>query len=123
MRWARAVGEPRGSPRVIGGVRGAAMPRAAMPRCGPRARRAMLRGAKLEAPVMTVEKLSSLVSRLFFVVAFLLMGLAVLEKILKVFGSSMNWIDPSRLLDFGTILMVFVMTLLLREIRDELRKK
>jgi hypothetical protein len=83
----------------------------------------MLRAVKVEVPVMTVYKLSSIVSRLFFVVAFVLMGLAVLEKILKVFGSSINWIDPSRLLDFGTILMVFVMTLLLREIRDELRKK
>jgi uncharacterized membrane protein (DUF485 family) len=83
----------------------------------------MLGAGKWEVAVMNVDKLSSLVSRLFFVVAFVLMGLAVLEKLVKAFGASMNWIDPSRLLDFGTILMVFVMTLLLREIRDELRKK
>jgi hypothetical protein len=82
----------------------------------------MLLASKEEA-VMTIEKLSSLVSRVFFVGAFGLMGIAILEKGSKAFGSGFTWVDPSRLLDFGTILMVFVMALLLREIRDLLRKK
>jgi hypothetical protein len=73
---------------------------------------------------MTVDNLSSLVSRLFFTIAFVLLGLAVLEKALNLGGYTLSWArtDPSRLLEFATIMLVFVMTLLLREIREKLRR-
>jgi uncharacterized membrane protein YwaF len=64
--------------------------------------------------------MTSLMSRLFFLFAFVLLGIAVLEKLLNFAGYTFSWFhaDPSRLLDFATILLIFVITILLREIRD-----
>jgi hypothetical protein len=73
---------------------------------------------------MSNEKLASFVCRLFFAGAFVLLGLAVLEKAANIFGYTLTWIriDPSRLIEFAIVLLVFVVTLLLREIRDAVRK-
>ena len=71
---------------------------------------------------MNVDRLSSWVSRLFFFVAFVLLGLAVLEKIANLFGYTIRMPEPNRLLGFAGILLIFVMTLLLREVREKLAK-
>jgi hypothetical protein len=74
---------------------------------------------------MELEKLSSLVSRTFFFGAFLLLAVAVIEKLLNLLGSSMPGmtIRPARLLEWAVILLVFVIALLLRQIREELKGK
>ncbi len=69
---------------------------------------------------MNVDKLSSFVSRLFFACAFILLGLAVLEKLANVLGYTIHMPEPNRLLGFAGILLIFVMTLLLREVREKL---
>ncbi len=71
---------------------------------------------------MNVDRLSSWVSRLFFLGAFVLLGLAVLEKVANVFGYTLHMPEPNRLLGFAGILLVFVMTLLLREVREKLAR-
>jgi hypothetical protein len=73
---------------------------------------------------MNLDKLSSLVSRLFFVVAFLLVGIAVLEAVVRFFGFTIlrGSYTSGRLLELGAVLMVFVISLLLRQVRQALTK-
>ncbi|MEW5796358.1 MAG: hypothetical protein AB1772_08340 [Candidatus Zixiibacteriota bacterium] len=67
----------------------------------------------------------SLVSRLFFFAAGILLLLAVWDWVLGWFGYRMTWLpyQPGRLLEFAAILVIFVMALLLRQIRDQLKQK
>jgi len=67
---------------------------------------------------MSLEKLNSIVCRLFFFGAFIILGVTVLKKILNTFGYSilLEIYDPARLLTWSVILLVFVIALLLREI-------
>jgi len=73
---------------------------------------------------MGSDKLFSLVSRVFFFGAFALLLIAVIEVIAN--ASSYTILGGSytggRLLEFAVILLVFVMAILLRQIRDELRR-
>jgi hypothetical protein len=73
---------------------------------------------------MDLQQTTSTVSRLFFAVSFLLLGLAVLEKMANLFGYTIlrETYGPARLLEFAVILLVFVVALLLRQIREELRR-
>jgi hypothetical protein len=62
--------------------------------------------------------------RVFFLAAFVLLGLAVAERAVNVAGYTLlgaTGYAASRLLEFAVILLVFVIALLLRQIRDELR--
>ena len=71
---------------------------------------------------MSFDKLSSLASRLCFFGAFLLLFLAVVEKIANVAGYTiMRSYNPGRLLEFAVSLMVLVIALLLRQVREALR--
>ncbi len=68
---------------------------------------------------MNLDKLSSVFSRVFFLVAILLLGLAVIEKIVNMSGYTiMRVYDPQRLLELAATMMVFVIALLLRQIRE-----
>lgn len=71
---------------------------------------------------MNFDKLSSIASNVFFVVSFALFGCALLEGIVRVFGYTIFPYAPGRLLEFGAIVLMFVVVLLLRQIREELRK-
>lgn len=73
---------------------------------------------------MSIDSLSSLVSRLFFILAFVLLGLAVVERIVNYFGYTISGraYPGGRLLEFAAIFMVFVIALLLRQIREQLKK-
>jgi hypothetical protein len=72
---------------------------------------------------MDVEKLSHYGSRTFFVAALILFVAAVVEWILSVAGlvTALGY-KPGRLVEFAAMFMVPVITVLLRQIRDELRK-
>lgn len=72
---------------------------------------------------MDVEKLSHYGSRTFFVAALILFVAAVVEWVLSLLGSMTRmWYTPGRLVEFAAMFMVPVITVLLRQIRDELRK-
>ncbi|MBE0567657.1 MAG: hypothetical protein IH621_17000 [Krumholzibacteria bacterium] len=71
---------------------------------------------------MNLEKLSSVFSRVFFLVSILLLALAVLEKLVNVSGYTIVRIyEPQRLLEIAATMMVFVIALLLRQIRESVR--
>jgi hypothetical protein len=67
----------------------------------------------------------SLISRLLFVVAALLFVIAVVDWMISWFGYYLTWVpyEPGRLLEFAAILAIFVVTLLLRQIRDALKTR
>jgi len=68
---------------------------------------------------MNLDKMSSLFSRALFLVAMLLLTLAVLEKIVNANGYTiMRSYEPSRLLELAATMMVFVIALVLRQIRE-----
>lgn len=73
---------------------------------------------------MSFEKLVSLVSRLFFLGALALLGLAVIEKVAKITGYTILRVDrEGRLLELAVVLLVFVIAAQLREVKEELKKR
>ncbi|MDH4155763.1 MAG: hypothetical protein OEW00_00605 [candidate division Zixibacteria bacterium] len=70
-----------------------------------------------------VDKLTSILSRFFFIVAFLLLLIAVVDWFLRLFGWTFSWLpyQPGRLFEFAAMLMICVVVLLLRQIRESLR--
>ena len=66
----------------------------------------------------------SLFSRVFFIVAFVLLALAVLDWVIRLFGYTFAWVpyQPGRLSEFAAIMMIFVIAILLRQIRDRLKQ-
>ena len=72
---------------------------------------------------MSLEKLISLVSRLFFLCAFVLLGLALIERIANAAGYTILQVyRGSRLLEFAVVLLVFVIAAQLREMKAELKR-
>ncbi len=69
-----------------------------------------------------VDKLTSVLSRIFFTVAFILFLIAASDWLLRVFGWTWSWsgYTPGRLFELSAILMIFVVVLLLRQIRERL---
>ena len=67
-----------------------------------------------------MSRLLSMINRALFVGAFVLAGLAVLEKLANVLGYTVlqGSYEPSRLLEFAAMALLFVFALLLREIRS-----
>lgn len=67
----------------------------------------------------------SLLSRLVFAAALVIAALAVAERIAFVFGYTLlrGAISGGRLLELAAILMIFVIAVLLRQIRDLLRER
>ena len=62
--------------------------------------------------------LISLVSRAFFVLAFVLAGVAVWEKIANMLGMTLlRGYAPSRLLELSVVLLMFVIAIQLRELK------
>jgi hypothetical protein len=67
-----------------------------------------------------MEKLFSLVSRLLFFGAFVLLGVAIFEQASNALGFTLlrGAYSSGRLMELSVVLLVFVITLLLRQIRD-----
>ncbi|HEX9631850.1 MAG TPA: hypothetical protein VGA02_05235 [Gemmatimonadales bacterium] len=69
-----------------------------------------------------MERLPSLVLRGLFLVALVLGGLALWEKAANILGFTLTFVfglDPSRLLEWAAIVLLFVIVLLLREIKHQ----
>jgi preprotein translocase subunit SecY len=72
---------------------------------------------------MDIERLVSLVSRLFFFGSFVLFALAVVERIANAFGYTvLQQYRGGRLLELAVVLLVFVIAAQLREVKEELKK-
>ncbi len=73
----------------------------------------------------SVDKLSSIVSRLFFFAAFVLLVLAVAERLANFFGYTIlrEAYAAGRLLEFAAVLLIFVVALTLRQLRNEMRNE
>jgi hypothetical protein len=72
---------------------------------------------------MNLEKLVSMVSRLFFLGGFVLLGLALIERIANATGYTILQGKGARLLEFAVVLLLFVIAVQLREMKEELRKR
>jgi len=72
---------------------------------------------------MSFEKLVSMSSRLFFLGAFVLFGLAVIEKIANALGYTILRQGATHVLELAVVLLVFVIAMQLREMSGELRKR
>ena len=70
-----------------------------------------------------IDKLSSILLRVFFFGAFLVFAVAVLEKLLNLVGQSVPGLDvlPTTLLGWSVVLLTFVIALLLRQIREAVK--
>ncbi len=73
---------------------------------------------------MEIDKLNSLVLRVFFFGGFFFLVLASVEKALNLIGQSIPLLNalPSQVLQWAVVLLMFVIALLLRQIREELKK-
>lgn len=73
---------------------------------------------------MKIDKVSSFVARLFFAGASVLLIVAVLERIANASGYTIlrGSYTAARMLELATILVIFVMALLLRQIREQLKQ-
>jgi len=72
-----------------------------------------------------MERFTSIVCRILFVVAFVLLGFSILEWLIRFFGRVPLKVmyDPGRLAEFSAIALVFVIALQLREIKNLLGKR
>lgn len=72
---------------------------------------------------MTLARIESLFNRIFFLGALLLFAVAVLEKLANLNGYTIiaGAYAPGRLFEFAAIMLLFVITLLLRDIRGPSR--
>jgi hypothetical protein len=73
---------------------------------------------------MNLDRLGSLLSHVFSVAAFVLLVLGVVEWLANVLGYTiLNQVyRPGRLMEFAAMYAVFVVALLLRQVRQEIRK-
>jgi uncharacterized membrane protein YbjE (DUF340 family) len=74
---------------------------------------------------MSLEKLLSMTSRLFFLGAFVLLGLAVIERVANATGYTIlqQLSQAGHLLEFAVVLLVFVVAMQLREMKQELKSR
>ncbi len=69
-----------------------------------------------------MKLLTSVVSRVFFVSAFVLGALATLEKLTNIIGYSLLGVySPWRLLEFAIVALIFVIALQLRDLKMMLK--
>jgi nucleoside permease NupC len=70
-----------------------------------------------------MERFTSIVCRILFVVAFVLLAFAILERLIRFLAPAFTVLyDPGRLAEFSAIALIFVIALQLREIKKLLQK-
>ncbi len=74
---------------------------------------------------MNLEQLISAMSRCFFVGGLAFLVLVIIEELSLSFGSTFlaHRYTPETLLNIGAVLFIVVITLLLRQIREELKRR
>ena len=74
---------------------------------------------------MDIDTISKYLARTLFLLAIAAIALAFIEGIAEFFGSTMvgDFYTAGRLLELAATLLVFVIAVLLRQIRNELRAK
>lgn len=73
---------------------------------------------------MSLEKLESTVSRAFFLGAFLLLVLAVIERIANEFEYTiLRVVKAATMLDTAVVLLVFVIAIEVRAMREALKRQ
>jgi hypothetical protein len=72
-----------------------------------------------------VDKWTRIFTIIFFAAACIFSILYILERIFLYYGWKLLWIPftPDRLLEFVIIALIFTITLLLRQIREELKAR
>jgi hypothetical protein len=72
---------------------------------------------------MNIDQVSSVVCRVLFAGGFVLLVLGVLERLCNAFEYTIfrGVFTGGRLLEIATVLIVFVIALLIRQIRDALK--
>lgn len=71
-----------------------------------------------------MAKLASVISRILFIGAFILAGLAVWEKLANIFGYTLLRVySPWRFLELSIAALIFVVALQLHEIKMSLGEK
>jgi hypothetical protein len=72
---------------------------------------------------MNLEKAFSMISRLFFLGAFVLLGLALIEKVANVTGYTIlqETIPTIHLLNAAVVLLLFVIAIQLREMKEQIK--
>ncbi|RKZ11542.1 hypothetical protein DRQ50_13435 [bacterium] len=74
--------------------------------------------------MMDIDKITSMASRLFFGIALLTLAVAVLEKAVNVLGYTfLKFYSPERLLDISVTFAMFILVLLARQIRQDVRAR
>jgi hypothetical protein len=70
------------------------------------------------------DRILGILARMFFTVAFVLLMIAMVEKGLNVSGLSMPFIEvyPRQVLDWLATPLLFVIAIILKQIRDEARR-
>jgi hypothetical protein len=71
---------------------------------------------------MNLATVSEFTRRTFSLVSFGLLALAVLEKTCNVAGYTLvkGSVAPQRMLEYAAVLLLFVLAILLRDVRDKL---
>jgi hypothetical protein len=75
---------------------------------------------------MKLQKLTSMMSRLFFLAAFVLLALGLIEGVANATGYTVIQLfqyRAGRLLEFAALLMVFVIAMQLREMTEEYKSR
>ena len=71
-----------------------------------------------------IDKWTHILLRILFAAACIFAILYAIDRILFFFGWFLPWLpfSASRLIEFVAIALIFVITMLLRQVREELRK-
>lgn len=74
---------------------------------------------------MNLDMWNSLISRLFFFAGFLLIAIGIIDRLLNFSGYTIlpSGYTSGRMLELAGIMLIVVVALLLRQIREQLAKK
>ena len=74
---------------------------------------------------MASDKLTSFLNRMFFFAAFLLLAIAIVDRLVSFFGYTIlgSAYTAGRMLEFAAIMLLFVVALLLRQVREATQGK
>jgi len=77
------------------------------------------------ADVMNSNRVTAVLYRIFGVAALVLLALAAIESVVKEYKYTVvqERYEPGRLVEFAALAAVFAIAMLLRQIREELRKR